>query len=357
MNITLFISSLKGGGAERQIAEMANLFSNHGHSVSLVTYSDLEDDYKVCSCVRRVRLGENKGKIYKWLAILRYFLTTGDDGIISFFPGCTRFVVLSTLLRYRRPFKIIAGERAAILKPSKLQLQMIKSLYRYVDYIVANSYTQAQQIIHLNPKLVSKTLTISNYANIGKYTQVILKKNDVLRIAITAHYRPEKNCMGLLQAINMLRNKTKVHFKFEWYGRIYPDVYHSCKQYIEDNSLHEYIELMDRVSDVPGLLKDVDVLCLPSKNEGFSNSITEAICMGLPVLASDISDNSLMVHDGINGFLFDPYDIDNMCVAFIRFFELSFDERVAMGKESRRIAEELFNEEKFVNSYINLLVK
>ena len=65
MNITLFISSLTGGGAERQMAEMANLFARYGHNVSLVTYSDLDDDYEVSNSVMRFRLGEGKGTVLK----------------------------------------------------------------------------------------------------------------------------------------------------------------------------------------------------------------------------------------------------------------------------------------------------
>ena len=355
MNITLFISSLTGGGAERQMAEMANLFARYGHNVSLVTYSDLDDDYEVSNSVMRFRLGEGKGTVLKWFAILKYFLKNNDDGVISFLPGCTRFVILSSLLRRRKQYRIIAGERAVILTPSRVQMQMINHLYKYADYIVANSYTQARQIVEFNNDLSRKTLTIINYADLRKYSVVQVKPSSVLRILITSHYRPEKNCLNFLRMLNILVHKTDIPFRVEWYGRIYPEVYETAHKYILDNSLMHIIQLNDRVDDVQKLLNKADVVCLPSLTEGFSNSISEAICMGLPVLASDVSDNSLMVHDGVNGFLFDPNDIDDMCAAFIKFLNLSYKERVSMGRNSREIAEKIFDEEKFVNQYISLM--
>ena len=43
-----------------------------------------------------------------------------------------------------------------------------------------------------------------------------------------------------------------------------------------------------------------------SSYEGMSNVILEALASGLPVVASQIRENTELVHDGANGFLFDP---------------------------------------------------
>ena len=355
MNITMFIASLTGGGAERQIAEMANLFSRYGHNISMVTYSDLIDDYYICSDVKRIRLAENKGRLAKWIAILKYFLKTADDGVISFLPGCSRFVVLSSLLRYRRPYKILAGERSAMTAPSGVQLQMIKVLYRWVDYVVANSYTQADQIREINPKLRNKILTITNYADLKRYSVSTYKHSPVLRIVILAHYRKEKNCLNLLKMANLLKERTTVPFRIEWYGRKYDDVYNECAQYVEEHNIGHIVSLNDRIDDVAHILSESDALCLPSLQEGFSNSIAEAICSGVPVLASDVSDNSIMVHNHVNGYLFDPNDVEDMCRAFMDFLKLSDEDRQRMGQQSRMIAEQVFDEKTFVDSYINLI--
>lgn len=73
------------------------------------------------------------------------------------------------------------------------------------------------------------------------------------------------------------------------------------------------------------------------------------------MLVSDVSDNSLMVHDGENGFLFSPNNEDSIFEALKKFLELSSEERIEMGVKSRELANELFNAERFVNSYINLV--
>lgn len=73
------------------------------------------------------------------------------------------------------------------------------------------------------------------------------------------------------------------------------------------------------------------------------------------MLVSDVSDNSRMVKDGINGFLFNPLDESSMVEAFIKFFTLKFEDRKKMSEESRKIAETLFDKARFIDSYISLI--
>ena len=44
--VVLFIDKLHDGGAQRQMAIMANLFDEYGYDVSLVTCNGGKDDYE-----------------------------------------------------------------------------------------------------------------------------------------------------------------------------------------------------------------------------------------------------------------------------------------------------------------------
>ncbi len=59
------------------------------------------------------------------------------------------------------------------------------------------------------------------------------------------------------------------------------------------------------------LFKLCDLLFLPSYNEGMPMVILEAISNKLPVISTNISGIPQVVKDGINGYLFNPGDIDN----------------------------------------------
>ena len=75
------------------------------------------------------------------------------------------------------------------------------------------------------------------------------------------------------------------------------------------------------------------------------------------MLVSDVSDNGMMVEDGVNGYLFNPYDVQDMADAIEKMLKLSSKEREEMGKRSRKKAEELFDKEQFIGSYIDIIEK
>jgi len=51
---------------------------------------------------------------------------------------------------------------------------------------------------------------------------------------------------------------------------------------------------------------------LPSDMEGFSQSILEAMALGVPVIATNASGNPNLIEDGVNGLLFEDGDIDQL---------------------------------------------
>ena len=67
-----------------------------------------------------------------------------------------------------------------------------------------------------------------------------------------------------------------------------------------------------------------------------------------------MADNSIMVKDGDNGFLFNPEDVNSIANAFQKFFDISTFDRQQMGNNSRKLALELFDKDRFVSSYEKL---
>jgi glycosyltransferase involved in cell wall biosynthesis len=66
--------------------------------------------------------------------------------------------------------------------------------------------------------------------------------------------------------------------------------------------------LLGHREDVPELLVGLDVFVLPSRSEGMSNTLLEAMAAGVPVVASDVGGNSEIVRDGDSGFLYPSGD-------------------------------------------------
>ncbi len=79
---------------------------------------------------------------------------------------------------------------------------------------------------------------------------------------------------------------------------------------VSRSGLGDRVHLLGRREDVDMLLAGFDVFVLPSRNEGISNTILEAMACGVPVLASRVGGNPELVEEGRTGYLYDCDDVD-----------------------------------------------
>lgn len=70
--------------------------------------------------------------------------------------------------------------------------------------------------------------------------------------------------------------------------------------------IHNHVIFAGERHDVPRLLQLMTILVSASHEEGFSNTILEAMASGLPVVATRVGGNLEQVADGITGYLVTP---------------------------------------------------
>lgn len=105
------------------------------------------------------------------------------------------------------------------------------------------------------------------------------------------------------------------------------------------------VEWLGEMLDVRPAIADCSVYVLPSYREGVPRSTQEAMAMGRPVVTTDVAGCRETVISGVNGFFAQPRDAASLANAMLKF---CVDPAMmpAMGRESRRMAEELFDQVK-----------
>lgn len=106
-------------------------------------------------------------------------------------------------------------------------------------------------------------------------------------------------------------------------------------------------------SEVAHYLAASTVFVLPSRNEGMSNALLEAMAAGKPCLASDIQANREVIQPGINGMLFKSDDPDDLATQLVELLR-NDDLRARFGAEARQTAITRFSIEAVVQRYKQL---
>lgn len=100
-------------------------------------------------------------------------------------------------------------------------------------------------------------------------------------------------------------------------------------------------------------LKAADIFVLPSRREGLSNALLEAMATGLPCVASDIGANREVLKAGANGLLFDPDDVGALTKALRSLIQDTKCRRV-LGQQARETVKVAFSLESVAEAYASL---
>lgn len=140
---------------------------------------------------------------------------------------------------------------------------------------------------------------------IGSLRQKYKIKGDYLLYLGTL--KPSKNIVGLIEAYRLLlKNNSKLKAKLVIAGKkgwLYEEIFNKVK----DLGLGNQVIFTGFVKDeeVPALIKEAKVFCIPSFWEGFGIPALEAMELGVPVVAGRAG--SLPEVVGKGGLLVDPY--------------------------------------------------
>ena len=123
------------------------------------------------------------------------------------------------------------------------------------------------------------------------------------------------------------------------------------KEYIDDGSVN-YLGVTTDVR--PYLEETLLLLLLSSYREGMPMSIMEAEAVGRAIITTDSVGCRDSIEDGYNGFIVKLHDIDS-AVEKVEYFIEHHEEGERMGRNSRKFAEEHFDQKKINSTILEVL--
>jgi sugar transferase (PEP-CTERM/EpsH1 system associated) len=119
----------------------------------------------------------------------------------------------------------------------------------------------------------------------------------------------------------------------------------ACLELLQTAGFADLAWLPGERHDIAAIMQALDVFVLPSRNEGISNTILEALASGLPVIATAVGGNPELVEPDVNGVLVQPGEVADMAQALHAYLG-GLDARTRMaeqGANARLHAEQRFS--------------
>lgn len=302
MKIFLIIPTLKQGGAERVISELANFFVKKSIEVHLILSFESEDFYKVDDSVQIHRLGFFYSNLFQKIIsqIKVYFKLRNllkkhrPDSVLSFMDKYNIFTLLAALLLN---LKVYISDR------SNPNIKMSRSIYLAKKFIYPKSAgiiaqtSLSKEIIfsltkHKNINVIPNPVKKININSILKKEKIILNMGRLV---------PEKDQENLIHIFSLINQK---EYKLVILGE--GPLRFKIEKKISQLGLEDRVIMPGAVYNVDEWLAKSTLFAFSSVSEGFPNVLVEAMSAGLPCVSFDCDAGPRdIINNGVNGFLID----------------------------------------------------
>ncbi len=295
MKVTFITHALGGGGSEHVLTIVANYLASKGHIVSIISRTHKTNQYYVDDQIS-INYVETSSHILFIKESRRLLKQNRPNTVISFEYF---YNLCAVIICFGLNIKLIISERN---DPSRVGSGILKDIIRNILYSFADV-------------LICQTNDALNY-----FPYYIRKKAHIILNPIMP---------GLPRAVNLNRENIIVNFCRLNKQKNIPLLLHSFKEFIKihpDYQLHIYgngeekeniknlilkldlsksVRLFDNCPDVHSKILTARMYVSSSDFEGLSNSMLEAMAIGLPTICTDCPCGGarMVIEDGYNGLL------------------------------------------------------
>ena len=327
--ICFVTSSLTGGGAERVLAQIASFFAESGkYSVGVVAYNNKKVDYVLSDKIEYHAL---KGtgflsKLRDMRCVLKHY-----EYIVSFdYSICIRTFLSTLFLRKKH----IMSER------NNPKRNIAKRSVRWARSFV---YKRAKKVVfqtefardYFSKSIRKKGVIIENPITIEKLPRKT--ETQTFKMIAVGRLEPQKNFEMLISAFEKFQ-KSNQEYSLQIFGRGSQKEY--LQELIKQKGLPEKIVIRDFSNEIFKELASSDFYVASSNYEGISNSMLEALCIGLPVVITDCENGGekMFVANGENGYLVNVGDVDGLAEKMLLIAE-DFDLQTQLSKKALQTRE------------------
>ena len=351
--IILVIASLRGGGAERVLVEMANYWNLNNKKVFVIIFDNNIDQnsYKLSEGVTLL----NQNTVYSKHRLLNFFINfkrifwlrkkfkeIKSNHIISFITSTNIICVIAAVFL---PFRLILSERT---DPSKnKEIGIFVKLLRLVFYRFSYAIVVQNDVIKIwfTHNFFHKVFVIPNsIRSLNPHTNE--KQNLIVSFGRLSE---EKGFEILIKAFNLVVSKMS-----DWKVFIFGDGPQKKKlnSLIIELGLENNIFIYQRTDDVEYWISISKFVVQPSLYEGMPNIILESMSLGSVVVASSTGAEQI-IKDKYDGIIFPVNDYLTLS-EIIYNLSINEDHLEIMGRNAVKIID-FYSQNRIMSLWNNLI--
>ena len=322
--------NLAHGGAQRLVLDLHKGGLDEGLSSKLLGLSK-SPIYNIQSA--RSLHYQSVYKLIIFIKLWRYFkeeVNAGDIVHVHLFPSILYVSLLSI-------FKLLPKCKLILTEHSTSNKRRNKLWGKWVDYLTYKSYHKiiaiskgtAEAFLEWKPSMKEKVQIINNGAHLTFDNYVIRKQKLRPVIVSIGRLHALKNYRTALNAVAELKN-LNVEYWIAGSGQLKNELISQATQL----KINHKVKFLGFVSDIPELLKKVDIFLMPSLWEGFGLAAIEAMNASLPCVVANVPGlGDLIKEDGDDAFLVAPANKNIIAQRLDQLIE-NKELRYKMGKKA-----------------------
>jgi len=228
-------------------------------------------------------------------------------------------------------------------RDSKLRSFFRRLMCRYADAFVANSHGAKDYLIDGVGAKPESVFTRTYLVPDAKTLQQSLEKIEIADIQLkrpvflyVGRITPRKGLKALLEACSILQSQGYEDYTLLVIGT--GEQREELEAFIKDHNLEAHVKWIGWVEygRLGAYFQQADIFVFPTFEDIWGMVALEAMVFGKPVLCSKWAGAAEMVVEGKNGYLFDPYQPEELAIAMRRF--LDCPELIdSMGNQSQQL--------------------
>lgn len=336
------------GGSGIVATELGLELANRGHQVHFITYSN------------PIRLGERPDIVYHEVEVSNYPLFQYPPYCLALASRMAEVAEQYSLdllhVHYAIPHSVSAMLARGILS-GKRRLPFVTTLHgtditlvgmdRSYYPITKYSIEQSDAVTSISEDLRRHTEevfqpsvpieTINNFVNTELYRPAAERGARPARMIHLSNFRPVKRVGDCVRVLAEVQKQVDAEL---WMVGDGPER-GAAERLAHELGVIGSVRFLGKRNDVPALLREADILLMPSEMESFGLAALEGMSSGVVPVGTRVGGVPELITEGVDGYLCEVGDVETMAGRVVEL--LSDSERLdAMGAEARATAEARF---------------